>query len=144
MVGWIIVCGDQHIVHVDNEPSFVDLVLEDGVHHHLEGGWGIRQAEEHDCWFEQSFIGNKGCFPFVSLSNADVIIPPPYVELGKQSSGASFVYKLGNQREGVRVSNRPLVQPSIILNRLEFSILFLDEEEGCGIRTFGRADITLS
>src|SRR5712672_1293985 len=39
VVGRVIVRGDQHIIHVDDEPSLMYFVLEDGVHHHLESGW---------------------------------------------------------------------------------------------------------
>src|SRR5712671_3674913 len=96
VVSQVIVRGNQHIVHVDDEPSFVNFVLEDGVHHHLKGGWGICQPEEHDRWFKQSFIGDKGCFPLVSPSNADVVVSPSNVEFSEQSPGTGFVYELGN------------------------------------------------
>jgi len=118
--------------------------LKDGVHHHLKGGRGVGQPKEHDRWFEQPFVSNKGCFPLVSPSNANVVISPSYVKLGKQGSSAGLVYELGNQRERVRVSNGPLIQTSVVLDGSEFSILFLNEEEGGGVRTFGRANIAFA
>jgi len=57
---------------------------------------------------------------------------------------ASFVYKLGNQWEWVRIPNRPLVQATIVLDGSELPILLLDEEERCGIRALGGTDVTFS
>ena len=74
---------DAKIVHVDLEPFFPDHVGEDMVHKCLERGWCIAEAEEHDGGFEKSHGGDEHCFPLVLLSNADVVVSPADVELGK-------------------------------------------------------------
>ena len=33
--------------------------------------------------FEQSFVGNKGCFPLVSISDTDVVVSPSDVKFGE-------------------------------------------------------------
>ena len=38
----------QDIVHVDHHIAFINEVLEDVVHHGLEGGWAVGEAKEHD------------------------------------------------------------------------------------------------
>jgi hypothetical protein len=43
---------DGHIVHVNCQPFLSYFVGEYGVHHCLEGGWGIGESEEHDGGFE--------------------------------------------------------------------------------------------
>ena len=43
---------DSHIVHVHCEPSLCDLLGEYGIHHRLESGRGVCEAEEHNCGFE--------------------------------------------------------------------------------------------
>ena len=68
VVDWVVIHGDQHVIHVDDEPSFMHFFLEDGVHHHLEGGWQIGQSEEHHSGFEQPFVSDEGRLPFVSSS----------------------------------------------------------------------------
>jgi hypothetical protein len=40
------------VIHVDFQPSLHDFFSEDIVHHHLEGCWEVREAEEHHCWLE--------------------------------------------------------------------------------------------
>src|SRR5712672_1256737 len=120
------------------------LFLEDGVHHHLKGGRGVGQPKKHDRWFEQPFVSNEGCFPLVSFSDANVVISPSYVELGKQGSCAGLVYELGNQWERVRVSDGPLVQASVVLDGSEFPIFLLDEEERGGVGTLGGVNIAFA
>ena len=47
MEGSIIFGVDSHVIHVDLQPFFLDVVGEDVIHEHLESGWGIAEPEEH-------------------------------------------------------------------------------------------------
>jgi len=91
MEGRVIMGCDEHIIHINDEPSFAEFFFEDGVHHHLKGGWGVGQAKEHHHWFEESFIGDEGRFPLVSVSDPYIVVSPSYVELGEKCSASSFV-----------------------------------------------------
>ena len=53
------------------------------VHKHLEGGWSIKEAKEHDGGFKESHWSDKGYFSLIFLSEADVVVSPPYVKLDK-------------------------------------------------------------
>ena len=74
---------DEEVIHVNDEPSFGDHVSEQVIHESLEGGGGVAQAKEHYGGFEQSFVGDEGSFPLVSISDADVVVSPPDVEFGE-------------------------------------------------------------
>src|SRR5258708_5031778 len=76
-------CMDGKIIHIDIEPSLCYLFLEYSVHHHLEGGGGVHESKEHDCWFKKSFWHKEGCFPFVSRFYAYIVISPLYVKFGE-------------------------------------------------------------
>jgi hypothetical protein len=39
---------DQGVVEIHGDDSFSDQILEDFIHHRLEGGWTIGEAEVHD------------------------------------------------------------------------------------------------
>jgi hypothetical protein len=41
-------CEDEDVIQVDTDYAFRDEVLEDIVHHGLEGGRAVGEAEEHD------------------------------------------------------------------------------------------------
>jgi hypothetical protein len=78
---WVIQGVDQDVVHVDCEPVFPEFFNEDCVHHCLEGGWGVGEAEEHHPWFEEAFVGDECRLPLVLFLDADVVVSPLYVEL---------------------------------------------------------------
>jgi hypothetical protein len=103
--------------------------LEDRIHHHLEGGGRVGEAEEHDQWFEESFTGEECCFPLVSFLDAYVVVSPPYIEFGEEGTSAEVVYYLWNQRGDVSVFLCPFVERSIVLDRSELFVLFSDVEE---------------
>ena len=43
---------DEEIVHIDDEPSFSNHIVEEVVHEPLKGGGRVGEPEEHDCGFE--------------------------------------------------------------------------------------------
>ena len=75
----------QDAVHVDHHITLIDEVLKDVVHHHLEGGWTIDEAEEHDEGFEEASIHLKGGFPLVALFDSYIVISPMYIQLREVS-----------------------------------------------------------
>ncbi|THU81719.1 hypothetical protein K435DRAFT_692985 [Dendrothele bispora CBS 962.96] len=46
----------------------------------------IAETEVHHFGFEQSSMCSKGCFPFISLLNSYIIVPPSKVDLGEYPS----------------------------------------------------------
>jgi len=65
-----------YVIHVDHNTSSINEVSEYGIHHGLEGGRGVSQAEEHHSRFKQPFIRDEGRFPPVFLFDEDLIVPP--------------------------------------------------------------------
>ena len=51
-MGFLIRGENKGVVHVNNEPSFGDHVLEGVIHKSLECGWGVSRPEEHDNGFK--------------------------------------------------------------------------------------------
>ena len=43
---------DKKVIHVDDEPSFSNHVMEGVVHESLECSRGVGESEEHNCGFE--------------------------------------------------------------------------------------------
>ena len=86
MIGHICTGGDSNVVHIDSNSRAEGFVFEDSVtvnvvHHSLEGCWRISESEIHDCRFEKPVSGFERCFPFISLADPDIVIPPSDVEL---------------------------------------------------------------
>jgi len=64
---------DQDIVQIDYYGTFCYEVLEDVVHHGLEGGQTVSHSKEHYQGFKQTSIGLEGCLPLVSGLNVNVV-----------------------------------------------------------------------
>ena len=75
----------QDIVHIDHHVSFINEVLEDVIHHGLESGQAIGEAEEHDQGFEEAPIDLEGSFPLVSLLDSYIVVSPTYIQFCKVS-----------------------------------------------------------
>ena len=64
----------QDVVHVDCHVAFINEVLENVIHHHLEGGQAIGETEEHDKGFEEALICSEGSFPLITLLNSYIAV----------------------------------------------------------------------
>jgi hypothetical protein len=99
------------------------------VHHHLEGGRGVGEAEKHYSGLKEAFHGKKSGLPFVSWFNPDVVIPLADIELGKEGTATEAVNSLWDQRGDITVLFHPFINGSIVLDWVELPILLFDEEE---------------
>ncbi|KAF9799808.1 hypothetical protein IEO21_10504 [Rhodonia placenta] len=105
-------------------------IMEDIVHHRLEGRGGIGEAKEHHQGFVQSPVSHEGRLPFVTGFDPDIVISPSDIELCKECSTAELIHHLGNQRQGVVIFDRDRVQPAVVLHRSKCPFLLFDEKEG--------------
>ena len=90
-MGFLILGEDEDVVHVDYDPSLVDHVFEEGIHHCLEGCWRVAKSEEHDHWFEEASMRLERGFPLVSIFDPHVVVSGPEVELGEYLCALEFV-----------------------------------------------------
>ena len=89
---------DEDVVKVDDHLPFGDKISEDGVHHRLEGGWAIAQAEQHHQGFEQSSVSPESSLVFISRLDADIVVAPADVEFGEIVRAMELGDKLGDKR----------------------------------------------
>ena len=74
---------NQEVIHVDDKPPFSNHVTERVVHESLEGCGGVGESEEHDSGFKQPFMGDKGCFPLMSIFDSYIIVSPADVKFSE-------------------------------------------------------------
>ena len=87
-------------------------------------------------------MGDEGGFPLVTFLNSDIVISPllyPHCMSNLVKTLASF-NEVGNQGEGVCISDSVAVEVLVILARSEAAVLLLDEEERGSLGGFGRTD----
>ncbi|KIN99908.1 hypothetical protein M404DRAFT_153916 [Pisolithus tinctorius Marx 270] len=131
---------DEEVIHVDDQPSFSNHVLEGVIHESLEGGGGIAQSEEHDHGFKESFVHDERSFPLVSFLDTDIIVAQSYIHLRENRCSLEFV----NKREGICIFYCVLIQISVILARAKGAIFLPDKEKGGSLRGLQGADFSLS
>jgi len=81
---------DEDVVQIDHNYAFRDEVLKNVVHHHLEGGGTVREAEEHDKGLVQAAVGLEGGFPLVSFLYPDVVEAPLDIQLCEVLGSTEF------------------------------------------------------
>ena len=76
---------------------------EDVVHHGLESGGAVSEAEEHHQWFKESTVGAEGGLPFIPFFHTDIIETPSDIQLCEVPRPSEFLYQLGDEWEWVFV-----------------------------------------
>ena len=78
-------------------------------------------------------MGDEGCLPLVSISDADIVISPLDIEFGEDLGILHLINEILDQREGVGIFDSVGVDISVVLAWSEGvgSVLLIDEEEGC-------------
>ena len=71
----------------------------------------------------------KGCLPFVTLLDADVVISPVDIQLCKVSRSLKAVDQIVYEGEWVPIFMGYHVECTIVLYELEFTILLLNKED---------------
>ena len=88
---------DQNVIKVHTYNTFSNKILEDVIHHHLEGRWGIGQSKKHHQGFKESLICTKGCLPFIAIFHMHVIVSPPNIKFREVLGSSKLVYEVQNQ-----------------------------------------------
>ena len=128
--------ANGEVVHVDDKPSFLDVVSEIEIHKCLECRWGTTESKKHYRWFEQPQRRNESSLPLIAFFDSNVVISPSYVEFGKEGKLVEIVDEIGDKRQGVCILYCMFVEIAIVLDQLKFSILLFDEEKGGGLWGF--------
>ena len=87
MKGGVIWSGDQDVVHVNKDHIRVLQFegLEDAIHYTLEGCGSIALSKQHNHGLEESKRRFECGFPLVSVSDADIVVPPLNIELCEET-----------------------------------------------------------
>ena len=143
-VGFRIWRGDKKVIHVDDEPSFSDHILERIVHEPLEHSGGVAQTEEHNCGFKESFVSDEGHLPLVAILYANVVVSQTNVKLGEMMSIFQLVHEVGDEGKRVGIMGGVFVEVAVVLAGAEFSVSLFDKEEGRCLGGVGRTDLPSS
>jgi hypothetical protein len=110
---WLSVDGD--IIHIYREPSLSHFLAEYHVHYHLESGWQIGKAEEHDCGLKKSLWGEESSLPLVPIFDADIIVSPSDIKFSEQGASTETIDHLRNEGGDILVLLSPFVDRAVVL-----------------------------
>src|SRR6266481_3973418 len=135
---------DQNVVHVYGHEAFINELLENVVHHGLEGSWAVGETKVHDEGFEKSKACSESSFPLITLFDTHIVISPTYIQL-REVLGFGFrnlVDNIGDEGEWVGVLHHHGIELLVVLHEPELTVLLINKEDwGCHQR-FRRADST--
>src|SRR6266436_4117968 len=77
---------DRDIIHIAYGLAIVDEILEDIIHHHLEGHGGVTQSKEHDGWLKQSSVSSECSLPLIPFLDLHIVESPSEIKYGEELS----------------------------------------------------------
>ena len=91
-----IVRVNQDVVEV-NYHADIEHICEYRVYELLKCGWGIGEAERHHQPLVGAVLGSEGCFPLVTISDANQMVRMPKVNFGVDLCSARRVEQVGDE-----------------------------------------------
>jgi len=120
---------DQHVIHIDDQPSFRYHILENEVHKRLKSRRTVAKAEEHDERLEEAEGRDERRLPGVFSLDPDIVIPPTDIHLCKVLGSLELIHQVANKWERIGILDGVLVEISVILAGAKITVLLRDEEE---------------
>ena len=87
-------CEDQNVVEVHTYNTFSNQILENVIHHCLEGRWGVGQSKKHHQGFEEASICTKGCLPLIAVFHMYIIVSPSNIKFREVLGSFKLVYEV--------------------------------------------------
>ena len=112
------------------------------VHEHLKRRWRIALAEEHHCRFVEPIRSSESGLPLVGLLNPNIVVSLSDIEFRKVSRMFERVDEVRNTRKGIGVLDGMRIDVTVILARVERSILLWHKEKGGRLRGLRREDLS--
>ena len=139
--------GNGNVVHVDADDSaqsfvFDNNVLVNGIHRSLEHSGRVGESKEHDSWFVKAMTHFEGGLVLIAFLDANIVVSLTYVQFHVNGGTTQVVDECSDEGKGILIMYCPFVDVLIVLYRMEFAILLLNEEKGGCIGGYGRANVS--
>ena len=63
----------------------------------LECHWWVTHSKKHHCWFKKSSVRFEDHFPFVPISDPNIIVSPSNIQFSESSCSFEFVQEFADQ-----------------------------------------------
>lgn len=119
---------DEDVIEINKDIS-IEHVSEHIVHHCLEDGRGIGQAERHYEILIVSSWGVECRLPLISFSDADEVVGVAQVKFGENGGPLEQFEGSGDEWQWVTVLYGDIIQSSVVDAGSQSLVLLLDEEK---------------
>ncbi len=90
----------------------------------------VRHPEGHDEVFVRAVTGPESRLPFVSFSDADVVVSGSEIDFGVDAGGAKAIKKVADEGDRIAVLLGDTIESAIVEAKPEGSVFLLREEDG--------------
>jgi hypothetical protein len=125
---------DEEVVHINNQPPFIQLLGKGLIHIGLESRRGVAKAKEHYFWFIQAKFGRESGLPSVIRVDPNIIVSGMNVHLGEVCRIAKLRDQGGNEGKRVCILHCPFVNIPVILTRSQHSVFLSYKKESTSLR----------
>jgi hypothetical protein len=133
---------DENVVKVYTNDPFHNEILENVIHHGLEGRGRVSESEKHHQRFIEVAIGMKCHLPLIACLHPHILVPPPHIKLSEELHTSKLIHQFGKEGERIAILDHDGVQHAIILYKAKRSILLFDEEDWQCHWRLQRPDVT--
>jgi hypothetical protein len=116
-------CEDEDVVEVYTNHAFHDEVLENVVHHCLEGGGRVSESKKHHQWLVEAAISAKYCLPLVTLFHSNILVPPSYVKFREEFRAVKLIHQFGDEGKRIAILDRNGVESCMRQSDLSFFLM---------------------
>jgi hypothetical protein len=131
---------DENVIEVYTNYPFHNVILENVIHHGLEGRGRVSESKKNHQRFIDTTIGMKCCLPLITCLHPYILVPPPHIELSEEHHALKLIHQFGNEGERIAILGHDGVQHMIVLYKAKHSILLFDEEDWQCHWRFQRSD----
>jgi hypothetical protein len=120
---------DENVIEVYTNNPFHNEILENVVHHGLEGRGRVSESKKHHQRFIEATIGMKHHLLLITHLHPHILVPPPHIELSEELHTSKLIHQFGNEGERIVIFDCDGVQHPIVLYQAKHTILLFDEED---------------
>ena len=114
----------------ENYHELVEVFHENLVHEVHEIGWGIGQTKGHHGVFKQTVTGGEGGLGNVCLSDHQLMVSCPKIDLGKDSGSVHLIEQILDLGKRILIFNGHVIQLAIIHTQACGTVSLVHEYDG--------------
>jgi hypothetical protein len=111
-------CEDQDVIKIYGDNSLCDKILENLIHHYLEGGQTIGEITVHHEWLKEALVCMEHCLPLIALTDTDIVVSPAHMKLCEIVYALEAMDQVVNQWQWVMILPCDSIKGTVVLHKV--------------------------